>query len=73
MDLILIAEIMTVAFGIGSIYLGNKLILAKNVLKELGELITTTYKTIEDNKIEKKELELVMKELTDLIKIFKVK
>ena len=73
MELLLIAEILTVGLGLSSLSLGNKLVLAKSILKELGELITVTYKSIEDDKITKQEIELIIKELSDLIRIFKIK
>lgn len=69
-DMLLVAQVVTVAFGITSMYLGLQIATAKKFIKELGEALTVTSKAIEDDKITVDELKNFIKEWTDVIDIF---
>ena len=70
MDMTLIAEILTVGFGIATTLLGVKYRKVKRTLKELGEAITATSNAIDDDKLTEKEIKSVVKEWNDVVSIW---
>lgn len=69
-NMALIAEIMTVVFGVAATFLGVKYQKAKKTVKEIGEAITVTANAIDDNKITEEELKEVVKEWNDVVSIW---
>ena len=71
-DLVMIGQILTIVLGLAVGYAGKYLIGVKSLIKELGESFTATSRAIEDGVVTAEELELVIKEWMDVLKIFKV-
>ena len=71
-DLMLIGQILTIALGMAAVYVGKYLVTVKSLIKELGESFTVTSRAIEDGAVTTEELEAIIKEWTDVLKIFKV-
>ena len=71
MELILIAEIISVLLVLLSTFLGLKYNKAKRTLKKLGEAITTTNKALEDDKLSVSEIEAILKEWNDIVEVWK--
>jgi predicted metal-binding transcription factor (methanogenesis marker protein 9) len=67
----LVAQILTVALGVASVYFAGKYRRVKRILKELAEAVGETYKALEDNKITEEELRRVVKEWNDLLRAVK--
>lgn len=57
--------------GIGA--LSPFLMKAKKITKELGDILVTISKALEDKKLTKEEIQSIVKEFKDIIEVFKKK
>jgi len=71
MELIIIAEIISVLLVLLTTFLGIKYNKAKQTLKELGEAITTTSEALEDDKLSVAEIKAILKEWNDVVEVWK--
>jgi len=71
MELIIIAEIISVLLVLLTTFLGMKYNKAKQTLKELGEAITTTSKALEDDELTVGELKAILEEWNDVVEVWR--
>jgi len=71
MEILIIAEIISVLLVLLTTFLGIKYNKAKQTLKELGEAITTTSKALEDDKLSVAEIKAILKEWNDVVEVWR--
>jgi len=66
-----ISTILWLIFTLLSAHLGRKYANSKNLLKEVGELLIVLNNAVADDKIDKEEIQRIMKEYKDVEKLIK--
>lgn len=67
-----LGTITSILLGLGGV-VSVALIRTKAVLKEVVELLVAVQEALEDDKIDKEEIAVIVKEATDVIGVFKKK
>jgi len=72
MDLALVGQIVSIVLAMVGTYAAKYLVTVKSLVKELSESLATTSRAIEDGVVTTEELEAVVKEWRDVLRIFKL-
>lgn len=70
MDLALVGLIVSIVLAMVGTYAAKYLMTLKSLVKELSESLATTSRVIEDGVVTTEELEAIIKEWKDVLRIF---